>query len=338
MRLATLAPLVIAAALPFARPAAAQGEFHWKGQLAAGKTIEIKGVNGDIDAVAGSGEVEVTAVKHAHRSDPDEVKIEVVQHEDGVTICAVYPSDGARENTCETGEHGHMSTHDNDVRVNFTVRVPAGVRFVGHTVNGEVEAANLSGDVEAHSVNGSIRVSTSGSAEASTVNGSITASMGRAQWTDALEFHTVNGGITLNLPANVSTEVRASTVNGDIETDFPLMVTGRLGPRRVTGTIGSGGRRLALETASRAPWAPRRGGSCARAGAPPHAGPSFALPLSPWNGRPAARSRRWSASARGHARRRWPSACVWVKRSRARPSHPVSSGRSAPRSSASPIG
>jgi len=247
MRFTTLGPLVVAAAL-FARPAVAQGEFHWKGQVAAGKTIEIKGVNGDIDAVAGSGEVEVTAVKHAHRSDPDAVKIQVVQHDDGVTICAVYPSDGDRENTCETGEHGHMSTHDNDVRVNFTVRVPAGVRFAGHTVNGEVEAANLSGDVEAHSVNGSIRVSTSGSAEASTVNGSITASMGRAQWTDALEFHTVNGGITLNLPPNVSTEVRASTVNGDIETDFPLMVTGRLGPRRVTGTIGSGGRRLALET------------------------------------------------------------------------------------------
>src|SRR2546430_4742951 len=112
MRFTTLGPLVVAAALPFARPAAAQGEFHWKGPVAAGKTIEIKGVNGDIDAVAGSGEVEVTAVKHAHRSDPDEVKIQVVQHEDGVTICAVYPSDGDRENTCETGEHGHMSTHD----------------------------------------------------------------------------------------------------------------------------------------------------------------------------------------------------------------------------------
>src|SRR4029077_8432293 len=91
---------------------------------------------------------------------------------------------------------------------------------------------------EAHTVNGSIRVSTSGSAEASTVNGSLTAAMGRALWTDALEFHTVNGGITLDLPANVSTEVRASTVNGDIETDFPLMVTGRLGPRHVTGKIG----------------------------------------------------------------------------------------------------
>jgi hypothetical protein len=176
------------------------------------------------------------------------VKIEVVPSDEGVTICAVYPSDGERENSCEAGEHGHMNTHDNDVRVNFTVHVPAGVRFVGHTVNGEVEAANLGGDVQAHTVNGSIRVSTTGIAEASTVNGSITAAMGRASWTDALEFHTVNGGITLDLPANISTEVRASTVNGDIETDFPLTVTGRLGPRRVNGTIGSGGRRLALET------------------------------------------------------------------------------------------
>ena len=249
MRISIVALLPAAAALALApRTAAAQREFHWKGTVAPGKAIEIKGVNGDIRADAGSGDVEVSAVKHARRSDPDEVKIEVVPSEEGVTICAVYPSDGRRDNTCEAGDHGHMNTHDNDVRVNFTVRVPAGVRFAGHTVNGEVDAANLSGDVEAHTVNGSIRVSTSGSAEASTVNGSITASVGRAQWTDALEFHTVNGGITLELPANVSTEVRASTVNGNIETDFPLTVTGRLGPRRVTGTIGSGGRRLALET------------------------------------------------------------------------------------------
>jgi len=248
MRLATLGPLVVAAALPLARPAAAQSEFHWKGQIAAGKTIEIKGVNGDVSAVAGSGDVEVTAVKHARKSDPDEVKIEVVPHEGGVTICAVYPSYSRRQNTCEPDEGGHMNTQDNDVVVDFTVRVPAGVRFVGRTVNGAIDAANLGGDVEANTVNGSIHVATSGYAQASTVNGSITASLGRAQWTDALEFHTVNGAITVELPASVSTEVRASTVNGSIETDFPLTVTGRLGPRRVTGTIGSGGRRLALET------------------------------------------------------------------------------------------
>jgi len=249
MRVSTLAALLVAAALPLAaRGAAAQGEFHWKGQIAAGKTIEIKGVNGDISAVAGSGEVEVTAVKHARKSDPDEVKIAVVPHDGGVTICAMYPSNGRRDNSCEPDERGHMNTHDNDVVVDFTVRVPAGVRFVGRTVNGGIDAANLGGDVEASTVNGSIHVSTSGYAEATTVNGSIVASLGRAAWADALEFRTVNGGITLDLPASLSAEVRAKTVNGDIVTDFPLMVTGRLGPRSLHGTIGSGGRQLELST------------------------------------------------------------------------------------------
>jgi hypothetical protein len=245
MRVATLALLAVTAGTSLA---AAQGEFHWKGKIAPGKAIEIKGVNGDISAVAGSGEVEVTAVKHARRSDPDEVKIEVVPSEDGVTICAVYPSDGRRENSCEAGEHSHMNVRDNDVRVDFTVRVPAGVQFHGATVNGAVEAANLASDVDATSVNGSIRISTSGYASGRTVNGSIVAAMGSATWSDALDFTTVNGAITLDFPANLSADVRASTVNGEIVTDFPLTVTGRLGPRRLNGTIGSGGRRLELST------------------------------------------------------------------------------------------
>src|SRR5438876_8791597 len=169
MRIAILAQLHVVVALALVpRAAGAQGEFHWKGKVAPGKAIEIKGVNGDVRAIAGSGDVLVTAVKHARRSDPDEVKIEVVQHEDGVTICAVYPSDGRRENTCEAGDGGHMNVRDNDVTVDFTVRVPAGVRFLGKTVNGEVEAAVGSSDVEATTVNGSIRISTTGYAEAQT--------------------------------------------------------------------------------------------------------------------------------------------------------------------------
>src|SRR6266508_1883921 len=186
MRLDLIATTLLLAAT--ATPAAAQQEFRWHGRIAAGKSIEIKGVNGDVSAVAGSGETEVTAVKRAKRSDPDDVKIEVVEHADGVTICAVYPSDGRRENSCAPGEGGHMNTRDNDVGVYFTVRVPAGVKFIGKTVNGEMEAANLASDVD------------------------------------------------------------AVTVNGDIVSDFPLTVTGRLGPRRVHGTIGSGGRELSLTT------------------------------------------------------------------------------------------
>lgn len=245
MRVAMLALLAATAGPSIG---AAQGDFHWKGKIAQGKAIEIKGVNGDVSGVAGAGDVEVTAVKHANRSDPEEVKIEVVPSEEGVTICAVYPSDGRRENTCEPGEHDQMNVRDNDVHVDFSVRVPPGVLFRGKTVNGRVEAAGLASDVDATTVNGSIRISTSGYADARTVNGSIVAAIGRGTWSDALAFATVNGGITLDLPADLSADVRASTVNGGIETDFPLTVTGRFGPRRVNGTIGSGGRRLDLST------------------------------------------------------------------------------------------
>src|SRR2546426_6224748 len=234
-----------------ATPVAAQGDFHWKGKIAAGKEIEIKGVNGDVRAVAGSGsETEVTATKRARRSDPAEVTIEVVEHEGGVTICAVYPSDGRRANECRPSEGGHMSTRENDVVVEFTVHVPAGVRFVGKTVNGEVEAASLGGDVEAYTVNGAIHISTSGYAEATTVNGSIVAAMGKASWADGVEVRTVNGGITLDLAPSLPAEGRAETVKGESFTGFPLMVTGRLGPRRGTGTIGSGGRQPARSTGS----------------------------------------------------------------------------------------
>src|SRR5438034_11329802 len=100
MRISLVALLPATAALALApRTAAAQREFHWKGPVAPGKVIEIKGVNGDVRASAGSGDVEVTAVKRARKSDPV-----LVLHEDGVTICAVYPSDGRRENTCEAGD------------------------------------------------------------------------------------------------------------------------------------------------------------------------------------------------------------------------------------------
>ena len=72
--------------------------------------------------------------------------------------------------------------------------------------------------------------------------------MGDAGWNAALAFRTVNGSITLDLPPDLSAEVRANTVNGEISTDFPLAVTGRVSRRHVTGTIGGGGRRLDLDT------------------------------------------------------------------------------------------
>jgi DUF4097 and DUF4098 domain-containing protein YvlB len=111
-----------------------------------------------------------------------------------------------------------------------------------------VEVDSVPGDAHVSTVNGSVEVTAAGLVEARTVNGGITARMGRADWTGELDFHTVNGSITVYLPEGVNTEIEAQTVNGDIESDWPVMVQGRFGPRRVRGTIGNGGRSLDLQT------------------------------------------------------------------------------------------
>jgi DUF4097 and DUF4098 domain-containing protein YvlB len=244
-------PLItMALGLAVATTASAQ-DFNWHGRIAQGKRLEIKGVNGDVRAVLASGaEAVVNATKHSRRSDPEEVEIKVVESEDGITICAVYPTPprARRENSCEPGDRWHSSTDNNDVTVDFEVQVPAGVEFNGQTVNGEMSAEGLKADVRASTVNGSVRVTTTGLAEASTVNGSVYVEMGRADWSDELDFSTVNGKITLVMPSKLDTEVRASTVNGEMESDYPMTVSGRFGPRRWRGTIGAGGRTLSLST------------------------------------------------------------------------------------------
>lgn len=246
IRAIVLTLVAIGALAPLAR----SSDFSWHGNVAPGQSIEIKGVNGTIHAERGSGtEVAVEAVKTGRRSDPRSVTVQVVPHGDGVTICAMYPSsDWGRPNECAPGSGGRMNTNNNDVRVEFTVRVPAGVRFIGRTVNGEVEAESLASDVVANSVNGKIQVSTSGRAEAKTVNGSITARLGQTAESQPIEFETVNGSIEIELPASVNATMHASTVNGHISTDLPLMIHGKFTGREITGTIGQGGPELSLRT------------------------------------------------------------------------------------------
>jgi hypothetical protein len=241
--ISALATLALAAG-----PLAAQQQWQWNGRIAAGDAIEIKGINGGIRAVAANGnEVRVTATKSARRSDPEDVRLEVVPHAGGTTICAVYP--GRREpNECRPGDAGRMNVENNDVQVEWIVQVPRGVNFVGRTVNGRIEADGLPDDVDAHTVNGTIRITTGGLARANTVNGNIDVVLGRVSGSGPLRFETTNGSITASFPGDLDAQLSASTVNGDIDTDFPVEVRGRFGPRRISGTIGSGGREISLST------------------------------------------------------------------------------------------
>lgn len=239
--------LAVLALIPAALPAQ---DFRWHGALASGKTLEVRGINGPIRASRATGqEAEVVATKRARRSDPADVEIKVVEHAAGVTICAVYPSRrGRKTNECRPDGGGQNDTDDNDVEVAFEVRVPAGVEFVGSTVNGDVAGRDLPGDANLTTVKGDVDVESGGVSRGTTVNGSITARLGRADWHNSLSFTTVNGGITVRLPDNLSADVEATTVNGSVQSDFPITVRGRMQAGALKGRIGEGGRVLDLTT------------------------------------------------------------------------------------------
>jgi len=238
--------LAVTAVCLLAVPALAQDSgrnFHWQGKLAADQIVTIKNINGVIEANGASGDqVDVTAEKSGPRA--DEVRIKVEQTSAGVTICAIYPGDDS--DSCES--HSHHESHGNKAKVDFHASIPKNLRFNAEDVNGSVTAQDMGRPVHASSVNGGVHVSTASWAEASSVNGSVECSMGSTDWNGRLKIDTVNGSVKLELPPDASTEVKFSSVNGRLNSDFPITISGLFGSHSAHGTIGSGGRELSVET------------------------------------------------------------------------------------------
>jgi DUF4097 and DUF4098 domain-containing protein YvlB len=183
-----------------------QEEMRWRGWVPSGQVVEINNVNGNVRAEETSGDqIEVIALKRGS-ADPDGVSIEVVEHKGGVTICAVYPNANAGHPfECRPSHGGGFriaSTSDseahirwenggggdvllNDLRVDFLVLVPKGLRFIGRTVDGEISTHLFDQDVEVHNVRGNV----------------------------SFEMNPANGA-----------EVRAETAMGQMDSEFPLSI------------------------------------------------------------------------------------------------------------------
>ncbi|HEY0969615.1 MAG TPA: DUF4097 family beta strand repeat-containing protein [Gemmatimonadales bacterium] len=250
--------LLPAAVMAFAAtPLAAQDEtdsWSWNGRVSPGNTLILKNLNGAVRVERASGsEVEIRAEKRARRGSTDHVRIETsrVGRGDGdLLVCALW----GERSSCDEDSYNSRNDRNmlgqerNQVSVEFTVRVPDGVRLDLSTVNGELRIDGATNEVRARTVNGSINAaSLGGPVTARTVNGSIRVSMGESGGED-LEYETVNGSITIEMPDRVNADVAMRTVNGSIESDFPMTVQGRISRRSVDATLGSGGRKLTAKT------------------------------------------------------------------------------------------
>ncbi len=118
-------------------------DFSWDGKITNGRWLYVRDLNGSIRVEKATGDrAEVTAVKRWRRGNPEDVRIETrrLGGDDGDVIICAFWTDNA---SCD--EEGYRSKgdnnwhgHDNDTSVEFTVKLPAGVRLGVSTVNGGV--------------------------------------------------------------------------------------------------------------------------------------------------------------------------------------------------------
>ncbi len=252
--LATVAALA-ALAMPLSAQQPAGGSsdntFDWSGEIPAGSWLRIVNLNGSINVEPASGNTaQVHGEKKWREGDPSKVRFVVSKDGDNVTVCALWDEgDSCSENGYQSNRR-HGNFDHNDVSVKFTVQLPKGVRVQTNTVNGSLDISGASAEVVAHTVNGRIdAASTSGPVDAETVNGSIRVRMDAIPAnTQELEYSTVNGSVTLEVPSNFSGELEMETVNGSLQSDFPVTMQGRFNPRHLRAKIGEGGPTIHLRT------------------------------------------------------------------------------------------
>lgn len=150
--------------------------------------------------------------------------------------------------------------------IDLRIKVPANTALKLATVNdGDIAVAGVTGDLELSNTNGSITVrAAGGTVVANTVNGEVSVTFSRLATFKSMAFSTLNGDIDVTLPAAINADVRMSSDNGEIYSDFDLKLAprpsqvkeerGAAGKFKVTigkevyGTIGSGGSDLLFKT------------------------------------------------------------------------------------------
>lgn len=210
-------------------------EFHRTVPLPANGRVSVSNINGDVEITGWSrNEVQIDAVKTARDQQRlDEARIEVNAGSSSVEIETQFPH----------------HTNNNPASVHYTLHVPQNARIdKANLVNGSLTVQRVAGGVVADLINGKLRASElAGTAKLSTINGALEADYTSLNNVREIRLKSVNGSINLRLPQSPNAEVSASTVSGNISTDFPLKVEGHWAGKSVSGTLGSGGVQIKLD-------------------------------------------------------------------------------------------
>jgi len=129
----------------------------------------------------------------------------------------------------EVDERDNYISFDTDWRrnkISVVARIPRRADLDLSTVqNGEIIVSNISGNLELSNVNGPITASgISGSIIATSVNDAVDLSFVSIDDANVSSLETVNGELTVRLPANLGVQIHLDTSQGEIFSDFEVDV------------------------------------------------------------------------------------------------------------------
>jgi hypothetical protein len=135
---------------------------------------------------------------------------------------------------------------DGNWSVSFVIYVPRSTNLDLETHNGPISVKNVVGRMQLSAQNGPISLTgVGGDVRAVAQNGPLQVRLTGNRWNGAgLDAETQNGPVQLSIPENYNAQLETGTVNGPMQSDFPITVTlnntGRSW-KRMTMTLGSGG-------------------------------------------------------------------------------------------------
>jgi len=229
--------------------------------------------------------VEVRVTREVTRASDSEAagilkshRVLLEQHGDEISVTADEPSLPSRGSWWGWLEQAQLNVH-------YEISLPRKFTARLETAGGEIEAANLQGDVDAKTQGGNLSFDTvAGAVDGETEGGSVKASACQGQLSLKTEggniaitgfagpdvqadteggsvsadfavaprsdctLHTSGGNVTARLPAKAALTLDAHTEGGTASSELPVQIQGDMERQTLRGTINGGGPKLTLET------------------------------------------------------------------------------------------
>jgi hypothetical protein len=135
--------------------------------------------------------------------------------------------------------------------VSYELAVPMQMSLALKTTNGGIGIRDVEGKIEFTTTNGGVKLANvGGEVQGRTTNGGVDIELDGVSWRgEGLDVQTTNGGVRLSIPENYSARLEAGTVNGGLNSEFPVVTRGQR-PRDIEATLGAGGAPIRVRTSN----------------------------------------------------------------------------------------